>query len=209
MLESTAGIRATKKRRTFDEILANGVALFREQGIRRTRTEQIARAADISPATLFNYFPNKGTLAEAWIRGESDRIVAETAGEVVERGLRPVLRRVCRLLAGQASDAPLLRLEAWRTAGRARDSALGGDHPLVAGIEHEQERERIRQDLPAGLLAEMILDALEMGLIEGLRTGQSEDELARSLRARVDLLLDGARKRNERVELPRRAGTPD
>ena len=205
MLESTANLRAIKKRRTFDEILANGVALFREQGIRRTRTEQIARAADVSPATLFNYFPNKGTLAEAWIRGESDRVVAETASEVVERGLRPSLRRACRLLASQSSDAPLLRFEAWRTAGRARGRALDGGHPLVTGIEHEQQRERIRQDLSARLLAEMILDALETGLIEGLRTEQPAEELSRSLQVRVDLLLDGARKRNERVELPRRA----
>ena len=75
MIEPVAGLRATKRRRTFEEILANGVALFREQGIRRTRTDQIAKAAAVSPATLFNYFPNKGALAEAWVRGELDRAV--------------------------------------------------------------------------------------------------------------------------------------
>ena len=206
MLDSATGLRATKKRRTFDEILANGIALFREQGIRRTRTDQIARAADVSPATLFNYFPNKGALAEAWVRGETDRIVAETSAAIIERGLRPSLRAACRLLAGRAADAPALRLEAWRTAGRARDEALGGAHPLIAGLEHEQECERIRRDLPARLLAELILDALESGLIDGLRTVCSEAELSKSLQSRVDLILDGARKRNERVEPPRWRG---
>jgi AcrR family transcriptional regulator len=203
MLDSAAGLRATKKRRTFDEILANGIALFREQGIRRTRTDQIARAAEVSPATLFNYFPNKGALAEAWVRGETDRVVAETSAAIVERGLRPSLRSACRLLADRAADAPTLRLEAWRTAGRARDEALDGTHPLVTGLEHEQACERIRRDLPARLLAELILDALESGLIDGLRTVRSEEDLSRSLQSRVDLILDGARKRNERVELPR------
>lgn len=204
MLEPARGLRATKRRRTFDEILANGVALFREQGIRRTRTEEIAKAAAVSPATLFNYFPTKGALAEAWVRGESDRIAAESSQEIEARGLRPCLRSACRILAGRAVDAPALRLEAWRTAGRARDQALDATHPLVAGIEAEQERERIRRDLPARLLAETILDALESGLVEGLRLASSEEDLAKSLQARVDLILDGARKRNERVDLPRR-----
>ncbi len=205
MLDPTNGLRATKKRRTFDEILANGVALFREQGIRRTRTEQIAKAAAVSPATLFNYFPNKSALAEAWVRGESDRIVAEASVAIEERGLRPCLRLACRILAGRAADAPILRLEAWRTAGRARDQALDGAHPLIAGIGGEQERERIRRDLPARLLAEVILDALESGLVEGIRLARPEEELAKSLQARVDLILDGARKRNERVDLPRQS----
>jgi AcrR family transcriptional regulator len=204
MIELMDGLRAKKKRRTFDVILANGVALFREQGIRRTRTEQIAEAAAVSPATLFNYFPNKGALAEAWVRGESDRIVAEASAEIAERGLRPCLRSACWILAGCAADAPALRLEAWRTAGRARERALDGAHPLAIAIEGEQERERIRRDLPARLLAEMILDALESGLAEGLRLARPEEELAKSLQARVDLILDGARKRNERVELPGR-----
>lgn len=203
MFNSTGGLRATKRRRTFDEILASGVALFREQGIRRTRTDEIARAAAVSPATLFNYFPNKGALAEAWVRGESDRSLTDQAGEIEARGLRPALRGACRILAGRAVDAPSLRFEAWRAAGRARERALDPSHPLVLGIQGEQVRERIRQDLPARILAEMLLDALESGLIDGLRERSSEADLARSLQARVDLILDGARKRNERVELPR------
>lgn len=203
MNEPATTLRATKRRRTFEEILANGVALFREQGIRRTRTDQIAKAAAVSPATLFNYFPNKSTLAEAWVRGELDRAVEESAIGIDERGLRPALRSLCRALAERAADAPTLRLEAWRSAGRARERALAPSHPLVAGIIGEQIRERIRQDIPARALAEMLLEALESGLIDGLREGRAEDDRLRSLLARVDLILDGARKRNERVELPR------
>jgi len=205
MLVRDDGLRATKKRRTFEDILANGVALFREQGIRRTRTEEIARASSVSAATLFNYFPSKAALAEAWVRGEADRIVEERAAELEERGLRPALRAVCRALAAQSTDAPALRLEAWRTAGRARGRAIPPEHPVARGVAREQERERIRRDIPATGLAELILDALEAGLIVGLRAAGDPDELARGLQARVDLLLDGARKRNERVEAPRSA----
>ena len=206
MIDSERGLRATKRRQTFEEILANGIALFREQGVRRTRTDQIARAAAVSPATLFNYFPNKGALAEAWVRGELDGIVATWASTIGERGLRPALRGACRALSVQANDAPALRFEAWRSAGRARDRAPDPDHPLVAGIEQEQVRERIRHDLPARALAGQILDCLESGLIEGLRDAVGQDDLLRALQARLDLVLDGARKRNERVALPQGRG---
>ncbi len=202
MLDLSEGLRATKKRRTFEDILANGVALFREQGFRGTRTEQIAKASSVSAATLFNYFPTKAALAEAWVRGESDRAVERSASEFEARGLRPALRAACRALAGQVADAPALRLEAWRATGRAREQALSASHPLIAGILREQSQERIRQDLPATLLAELILDAIESGVVEGLRLEHSAENLARGLQARVDLILDGARKRNERVGLP-------
>ena len=206
MIEPTQGLRMAKRRRTFEEILASGVALFREQGIRRTRTEQIAKAAAVSSATLFNYFPSKSALADAWVRGELDQRVEEGARAIEARGLRPVLRGICRTLADCAADAPALRLEAWRASGRARERALDPAHPLVKGLAAEQLRERIRQDVPAPILAEMLLDALEAGLIDGLRAGANGEARMQMLQARVDLILDGARKRNERVELARSPG---
>lgn len=203
--DSQPGLRAIKKRQTFETILANGIVFFRSQGIRAAKTEAIARASSVSTATLFNYFPTKAALAAAWVRGELDRVVETAATELGDRGLRPVLRAVCRALASQVGDVPALRLEAWQTAGRARETGLDDHHPLLEGLRREQQGERVRADLPAEALAEMLLDALESGLIEGLRSGRSEDDVARALQARVDLVLDGARKRNERVEAPRSA----
>ena len=73
----------------------------------------------------------------------------------------------------------------------------------------KQKRERVRGDLGPDTLAEIIVDALEGGLIEGLRrasdVGAAADPaslIEQALRARLDLALDGARKRNERVRAP-------
>ncbi|MEZ4333026.1 MAG: TetR/AcrR family transcriptional regulator [Myxococcota bacterium] len=186
--------------------------------MRAAKTEAIARASQVSTATLFNYFPSKAALAGAWVRGELDRAIQTAAQELSDRGLRPILRAACRGLAAQSRDAPALRLDAWQAAGRARNA--GGEGPgfervgreggglLVEAVRREQQGERVRSDVSPGVLAEMLLDALESGLIAGLRADQTEDAVARGLQARVDLILDGARKRNERVESPRRAEGP-
>jgi hypothetical protein len=71
-------------------------------------------------------------------------------------------------------------------------------------IELEQQRARLRADLPASALAEMLIEALEGGLIAGLRASADRREVAARIRAGVDLVLDGARKRNERVSAPAR-----
>ena len=54
-----AGLRERKKAKTRAEIRAQALRLFREQGYHQTSTEQIAAAAEISPATFFRYFATK------------------------------------------------------------------------------------------------------------------------------------------------------
>ncbi|GAA2300665.1 TetR family transcriptional regulator [Nonomuraea roseoviolacea subsp. roseoviolacea] len=53
------GLRERKKARTREAILREAFRLFREQGYHATTTQMIAEAAEVSPATLFRYFPTK------------------------------------------------------------------------------------------------------------------------------------------------------
>ena len=91
------GLRADKKRRTRERILANAIALFRKQGMRATRLAQIAAESEVSSATLFNYFPTKGTLAEAWVRGELESHLADAIEAAVDtrHNLRSAIRATC------------------------------------------------------------------------------------------------------------------
>ncbi|MCA9506003.1 MAG: TetR/AcrR family transcriptional regulator [Myxococcales bacterium] len=216
--------RPGKRARTRARILENAIALFRANGVRRAKMSEIARASGVSPATLFKHFPTKAALAEGWVRGEVEALLESLDLLAGERSLRPLLRRGARRLAERIRSDPESRLEAWREAGRATTGIAdrGRRDPLVARLAREQESERVRTDLSPEALARLVRDAIEGGLIEGLeelvarRAGEdapgdaslAENDagvglLERAVRVRLDLVLDGARKRNERVEAPR------
>lgn len=61
-----SGLRERKKVRTRAAIQAEALRLFHEQGYDATTMEQIARAADVSPSTVFHCFATKADLGGKW-----------------------------------------------------------------------------------------------------------------------------------------------
>jgi AcrR family transcriptional regulator len=57
-----SGLRERKKAKTKIAIQEHAVRLFRAQGYAATTVEQIAEAAEVSPSTVFRYFPTKEEL---------------------------------------------------------------------------------------------------------------------------------------------------
>ncbi|HJZ70164.1 MAG TPA: helix-turn-helix domain-containing protein [Vicinamibacterales bacterium] len=52
-------LRARKKRQTRERVATVAAGLFRAHGYERVRMRDIAKAADVSEQTLYNYFPTK------------------------------------------------------------------------------------------------------------------------------------------------------
>jgi AcrR family transcriptional regulator len=121
-LSTRPGRRERKKASTRAAIQRHALRLFGEQGYEATTMNQIAEAADVSPSTLFRYFPTKEALVQwdeydpvfmAAVRAQPARLSAIAALRAAMRDLfeqlspedRAVLRERITLLAA----IPLLR----------------------------------------------------------------------------------------------------
>jgi AcrR family transcriptional regulator len=72
------GLREQKKARTRSAIIAEAGRLFTAQGFQDTTMDEIAAAAGVSPATLYNYFGTKNSVLLAHVE--------TTVGEMIEAG---------------------------------------------------------------------------------------------------------------------------
>src|SRR4051794_41972074 len=62
MAATTEGLRERKKRQTRETIAHAAMALFAAHGFDAVTVADVARAADVSEKTVFNYFPAKEDL---------------------------------------------------------------------------------------------------------------------------------------------------
>ena len=71
----TAGLRERKKQRTRSGIAAAAAGLFAERGYEQVTVADVARAADVSEQTVYNYFPAKENLVLDQDEALRDRLV--------------------------------------------------------------------------------------------------------------------------------------
>src|SRR6185437_14618005 len=61
-IHALAGLRERKKRQTRQAIFESAQRLFARRGFDAVTVAEVARAADVSEVTVFNYFPTKEEL---------------------------------------------------------------------------------------------------------------------------------------------------
>ncbi|MFF4545575.1 TetR/AcrR family transcriptional regulator [Streptomyces sp. NPDC001435] len=107
---SRLGLRERKKIKTREAIRTATYRLIEEQGYDATTIDQIAERAEVSPSTVFRYFPTKEDIV---LTDEYDPIILEElrarpAEEPWTESVRYVMRRAVQL--GVEEDARVTRL---------------------------------------------------------------------------------------------------
>jgi len=191
------GLRESKKRRARAALLAAAVELFEERGFAATRIAEITDRAEVSHATFFNYFAGKDGLVSEWLSQRADAVFARCADDASSSPLRPAVRRNLREFSAAFEERPPWLQEAW---SRCRVGALiEAPRGAQALVELAQERGDLRRDVSSAQLGGLLMVVLVGAVGEWLATEAREGPLQGHVLRAVDLVLDGARRRSERV----------
>jgi AcrR family transcriptional regulator len=175
MTSESPGLRERKKARTRLAISNLATKMFIERGFDDVTVAEVAAAADVSVATIFNYFETKeelffdrdGETIEAQRRCIVERRAGETIASAVHRGVLVAIdAAVPNLMADRAS---FLRTIERSAALRAR-VRLGLERAEAALTETIAEETRAVAGDPTPQIVAALLMAIERMLVETART---------------------------------------
>jgi AcrR family transcriptional regulator len=195
------GLRARKKLHTRQAIADTAMRLFMERGFEGVAISEIARTADVSDKTVFNYFPTKEDLFYSRFETfESDPLEAlreRPAGESYAAAFRRFLLERRGLLAKDdaAAHEELRRLTRTLTSSPAllirEEQILSGYTRSLAALIAKETR--ARQDDVGPQVAASALIGVHRVLIEYTRrrvlAGDDHKRIARGLRTQTDKAL--------------------
>lgn len=198
------GLRERKKRQVRQRIVEAAEKLFASRGLDATTMDEIAAAAEVSVATVYNYFGSKTTLLLAALDDDTATMIAGGARILAEPGDDP-LEAVQRMI-----DAYLAHMSGWDRAFMRELMAASfqpGEDELLAEVVRmdEQLMAQVAQLLAGfddrGLLGEgvaaeeaalLIYSTLMTALV--MHAGyeaRPAAELARQVHRQIDLAFDG------------------
>lgn len=124
-----------------DEVLDAAQALFARQGFAHTTVEAVARAAGLSKAAVYLYFPSKKALLAGLVRRAVTPVADAALGQMAEyRGdPRPVIRMALGMVVARVADPKVLAVPGIVL----REAAVA---PEMAQVYREEVLERV---LPA------------------------------------------------------------
>jgi AcrR family transcriptional regulator len=208
------GLRARKKQQTKQRIAAWAARLFRKRGYENVRMVDIARVADVSEQTLYNYFPTKEHLIfdmdqefEARIIGVVlDRKPGASLAEALRVGVLEFLEELSRSIGKQTGlptsvvTGPGLR-RVWVEMNARHADSLAEALIRDSGEAMSRASAKILARTVVAVFA-VIMEELGVGAM----TGKSRRVLLRELRSSIETFIDqlehGLESRPNRLRRP-------
>ncbi|WP_432049130.1 TetR/AcrR family transcriptional regulator [Streptomyces asiaticus] len=188
------GLRERKKIQTRQAIRRAAYRLFTEQGYDATPVDRIAEAADVSPSTVFRYFPTKEDIV---LSDEYDDVLLAALrdrplDEPPVASLRRVLLDLFRQFAGDERQEMLVRLTLIRQVPglRARTSeSMSRTGALLAEVLAERSN-RSPEDFEVRVVVGAVLGVLQEALFHCADQSAAEDAAMAAMEESIDRALD-------------------
>ncbi|MFC7017640.1 TetR/AcrR family transcriptional regulator [Streptomyces viridiviolaceus] len=160
------GLRERKKIKTREAIRTATYGLIQEQGYDATTVEQIADRAEVSPSTVFRYFPTKEdiVLTDAYDPVMAAELAARPGDEPWPVSLRHVLRKAIGVGIGEEPEVTRLRTRLMAEVPAVRSRMLESMSATGRLLAHAIA-ERTGLD-PDGLEVRVLSMSLVAGLME-------------------------------------------
>jgi len=189
-----------KKKETRQKIIAAGMELFIQQGFDAVTMEQIAEQADIAKGTLYNYFPIKEAILDAFMKNrfqQEDRAWIERLRPLEDTRAR--MHLLFSELLGGVQRQPMIfetyilyRMKILASF-QQDDSQKSGLYRVIRDIlEQGQKSGEIRVDLPSVILE----DLFEVAFVEAAKLyylNPSDFDMETTIEQCIDLFLNGVR----------------
>jgi AcrR family transcriptional regulator len=121
------GLREKKAQRNRDRIISEALALFGKNGYEQTTMESIAEAAELSPSTLYRYFPSKDLIvlerftdytnrfSQVFAKYSLDHPVDEALAEAIFAVLKGEDKQAAETLLVRSiiDESPIARARLW------------------------------------------------------------------------------------------------
>ncbi|MFE7118642.1 TetR/AcrR family transcriptional regulator [Streptomyces sp. NPDC057654] len=192
--EPKLGLRERKKIQTRQAIRRAAYRLFKEQGYDATPVDQIAAAADISPSTVFRYFPTKEDIV---LTDEYDAMMeaalrARPPGEPAMESIRhTVIDPLCHVFASEREEmVERTKLLQEVPALRARASESQAESGRILAEVLCERTGRPSGDVEVEVVVGAVLGGFQAALMHWARNGNEEDLIALMEQA-LDVLIRG------------------
>jgi AcrR family transcriptional regulator len=187
------GLRERKKQQTRELIAETARGLFGERGFEAVTVAEIARAADVSTQTVFNYFPTKEDLVYWRLESFEDELLSTIRDRAVGESVLTAFGRFVRAprgMLGSYDPETRERLAAVTRMIVQSPSLLAREQQIFAGYTADLA-ELLGGDITAQVAANAMMgvhralvDFTRRRVVEGARA-----ELADEIRAQADAAL--------------------